>query len=222
MKPLIIACELLKYEVEKAQAKIDCDYPLILIDGGLHQRPELLKKDLQKHFDSVGDRADTLLLAMALCGNALEGLIVPVRTVVPKMDDCLTIFLHTGDKQFFNLKVPGNMYATKGWLSIKNFIKDEFERAKEKYGEDKARRIIDRIYDGYTHLTVIDNGTYKIEDIKELADEVAGIINCEVKVQRGSNLVLEKLFSGKWDEQFVVFEAGEIITMDRFITAATV
>ena len=216
MKPLIIACELLKYEVEQAKEKVSCDWPLVYIDGGLHLRPELLKKEIQKQLNMIGQETDTVILAMALCGNALDGLTAPVRTVVPKMDDCLTIFLHTDNEQHLNLKVPGNMYTTKGWLTVKNFIKEEYDRTKEKYGEIKTRKIIDAIYDGYTHLTLIDNGTYDIDEVRKLAEEAAAIINCSLKVEKGSNLILEKLFSGKWDKQFLVFGTGEIITMNSF------
>jgi hypothetical protein len=172
---------------------------------------------LQKQFDSLDPAIDTVLLAMGLCGNALDGLTAPVRTVVPKMDDCLTIFLHTGDEHHLNLKVPGNMYTTKGWLTVKNFIKEEYERTKEKYGEKKTRKIMDAIYDGYTHLTLIDNGTYQIEEVIEMAAESAAIINCDLKVEKGSNLILEKLFTHRWDAQFLIFEPGETITMNRFI-----
>ena len=42
------------------------------------------------------------------------------------------------------------------------------------------------------------------------------MIRCILDYVPGSNRILEKLVSGKWDEQFVIFEKGETIGLKNF------
>ena len=50
----------------------------------------------------------------------------------------------------------------------------------------------------------------------ERKQENADLIRCILDYVPGSNRILEKLVSGKWDEQFVVFEKGETIGLKNF------
>lgn len=50
----------------------------------------------------------------------------------------------------------------------------------------------------------------------ERKQENADLIRCILDYVPGSNRILEKLVSGKWDEQFVIFEKGETIGLKKF------
>ena len=50
----------------------------------------------------------------------------------------------------------------------------------------------------------------------ERKQENADLIRCILDYVPGSNRILEKLVSGKWDEQFVIFEKGETIGFKNF------
>ena len=50
----------------------------------------------------------------------------------------------------------------------------------------------------------------------ERKQENADLIRCILDYVPGSNRILEKLVSGKWDEQFVIFEKGETIELKNF------
>ena len=50
---------------------------------------------------------------------------------------------------------------------------------------------------------------------KEIADS-AKLIKADVELVAGSNLLIEKLITGRWDEQFIVKEPGERISMNDF------
>lgn len=50
----------------------------------------------------------------------------------------------------------------------------------------------------------------------ERKQENADLIRCILDYVPGSNRILEKLVSGKWDEQFVIFEKGETIGLKNF------
>ncbi|MEG1500675.1 MAG: DUF1638 domain-containing protein [Clostridiales bacterium] len=222
MTKVIVGCEMIKPEIEAAVAKTGREYEIIYIDAGLHTRPKLLREELEKvlcQLKKDQPAVDTVLLAMALCGNAVIEFTAPMRLVVPKMDDCLTMFLHTNDEAHLNLKKTGEYYTTKGWLTVKNYIKEEHDFTIEKYGEKKGKKLLERIYLDYHALTMIENGTFDPEEIKELAEETASYIGCPLKRVAGSNLVLEKLIDGRWDEQFLIAEAGEMLTLEDFMSS---
>ena len=50
----------------------------------------------------------------------------------------------------------------------------------------------------------------------ERKQENADLVRCILDYVPGSNRILEKLVSGKWDEQFVIFEKGETIGFKNF------
>ena len=129
MTTAVLACEILKYEVEAAREKVNCPYPVIYFDGGLHSHPPKLRQEIEKQLAALPPEVDTVLLAMALCGNAIVGFAAPCRLVVPRMDDCATIFLHRDDKRYANLKEIGHLYLSYGYIHVKNFIQDEYEYA---------------------------------------------------------------------------------------------
>ncbi len=224
MTTLLIGCEVIRNEIEAAMARTGRAYPTVYLDGGLHMQPKRLKEALTQELDRLPAEVDTVLLGMALCGNAVVGFVPPVRLVVPKMDDCLTMFLHQNDEQHLNLKEYGEYYITEGWITVKNFIKEEYDCAMEKYGPKKGRRIMDRIFADYQYITMIDNGTYDPDDegILAQAQETAMMAGCQLKRVAGTNLVLEKLLCGQWDQQFLVVPAGQPLELEDFMTASAV
>ena len=219
MTTMIVACEILKYEIEAAQEKLGTNYPIEYIDGGLHSVPKKLREALAKKLYELPEEVDTVLLGMALCGNAIVEFVTPKRLVVPRMDDCLTMFLHTDDTRHANLKEVGHMYLTDGYLQVKNFIKDEYDSTLEKYGERRCQRMVKMLYKGYTSVDVIDVGTYDAytPEFTELVQGNAEIIGCPACHVPGSNIIIEKLLAGKWDNQFFIAEAGTTLDMMNFM-----
>ena len=67
-------------------------------------------------------------------------------------------------------------------------------------------------------VDIIDTGAYDCysEEFAVQAQENADLIRCILDYVPGSNRILEKLVSGKWDEQFVIFEKGETIGFKNF------
>ncbi|MCR4963079.1 MAG: DUF1638 domain-containing protein [Firmicutes bacterium] len=218
MTTVILACEILKQEVEAAREKVNCSYPIVYIDGGLHMVPQKLRQEIEKKLQELPPEVDTVLLAMALCGNAIVGFAAPCRLVVPRMDDCATIFLHQNDERHANLKEKGHFYLNYGYINIKNFVQDDYDYALEKYGPRRCEKMTRILYQDYVSVDVVENGAYDAHDKDFLAkvEKVAGIIGCPYRHVPASNLVLEKLFAGRWDGQFMVVEKGQILQTEQF------
>ncbi len=70
MSNIIVACETLKDELQKAMYLTGCQYPIEWIDSEYHNFPDRLREKLQEKIDSI-ENIDNILLLFGCCGNAL-------------------------------------------------------------------------------------------------------------------------------------------------------
>ena len=116
-KRRVIACATV---IEEMLAFLPEDLPYEVLDFGLHLRPQNLKNVLQAKIEEASQNADVLLLGYGLCSMAIVGLKAATATlVIPRVDDCIAIFLGSGEayKQQAK-KEPGTYYLTKGWIEV--------------------------------------------------------------------------------------------------------
>ena len=76
MNTAIIACKTIEDELRHAMAHTGTDWPVVWLEQGLHNVPDMLRSALQTALNDVG--AQRVLLAMGFCGNAIRGVEVPV------------------------------------------------------------------------------------------------------------------------------------------------
>ena len=69
----------------------------------------------------------------------------------------------------------------------------------------------------FESIDIVDTGVFDIRDPEYVRPvcEDAAFLDAEVDVVPGSNIIVEKLISGKWDDSFVIFAPGDTITEDR-------
>src|ERR1043166_6848724 len=124
------------------------------LDFGLHLRPKELKKSLQEKIDIASQDTDVLLLGYGLCSMAVVGLhATTAHLVIPRVDDCIAIFL--GSRNAYReqaQKAPGTYYLTKGWIEVGDTPFTEYQRLIQKYGEAKAKWMIQLMLKNYTRL----------------------------------------------------------------------
>ena len=65
---------------------------------------------------------------------------------------------------------------------------------------------------------IVDTGVYDCysKEYVERAKRESAIINVPYQYVPGSNIILEKLVSGKWDDQFLIIEKGGVMTEEDF------
>ncbi len=184
------------------------------MDFGLHVNPKRLRAALQETIDASAKSFDTILLGYGLCSQAVVGLHANGYTlVVPKVDDCIAIFL--GSDQAYKDQYraePGTYYLTKGWIEVGDSPFSEYERIVEKYGEKKARRLMSRMFNNYTRLALINTGQYDLERYRQYCRRSAGRFGLRFEEIPGSSALIQKLLHGPWDDDFVVAKPGETIT----------
>jgi len=185
-----------------------------ILDFGLHLIPQNLKGALQEAIDKSCPDFDTLILGYGLCSMAVVGLHTRDCTlVVPKVDDCIAIFL--GSDQAYSeqaRKEPGTYYLTKGWIEVSDTLLDERQRIVEKYGQEKADFIMGEMLKHYKRLVYIDTGTENQEKYRSYAQNAAAQFKLRFEEVRGSNELVQKMLTGPWDSEFVVAPPGHTIT----------
>ena len=212
---VILACSSLEKYVAAAQEKMKTDYPVITIDRAYHAEPEDMKKRIEEMIAGLPEEVDTVLVAMAFCGGAWDHVTVSKRVVIPKADDCVSILLHTGEETEANLKESGHLYiyeqnpADFGAVRLMN----DSSLIGEEYRNIDREMLMHMWFDQYHHMDIIDTGYNDCytEAYAAAAQEQADQIGAELDYTAGSNTILEKLVSGKWETQFIVAEAGKLI-----------
>lgn len=189
-----------------------------VLDFGLHIRPEYLRSALQEAIDAASESAETIILGFGLCSQAVVGLRANgCRLVVPRVDDCIAIFLGS-DRAYRQQQraEPGSYYLTKGWIEVSDTLLDEYERAVEQYGQQRADRMMQLMLKNYTRLAFIDTGQHEQERYREYSRRAAEILGLRYEEIPGSDALVIKTLNGPWDDDFVVAHPGETITFLDF------
>ena len=191
---------------------------LTVLDFGLHLYPDRLREALREEIDATPGDCD-ILLGYGLCSNALTGVSSNAhRLVVPRIDDCIALFLGSRDEHLRQLKEqPGTYFLTKGWVEAADLPYHEYIRMVEKYGEEKARRVSSIMMANYTRVLLIDTGNYRIEEYREFAKEMADLFSLRFEEAAGSNRLLEMLLAGGWGDEFIVAEPGREFVLADFL-----
>lgn len=214
---VILSCSSLLLHVEAAQTKMHTRFPVVNLDRRLHAEPKRMRSSILETLEALPPSCETVLAAMGYCGGSWNHIPLSRRVVIPKVDDCITLLLHTDDTPHGNLKEAGHMYfrdCDTGAYSIES-MKEEICRT---YGMEFGTSIFGSWFQNYTNADIIDTGVYDCysEEYVTEAQKNADLIRCSLGYVEGSNRILEKLVSGQWDAQFVVLESGQEMTEQDF------
>lgn len=190
-----------------------------VLDFGLHVNPAKLKEVLQQEIDCLSEEAETIILGYGLCSNAVLGLRADNCTlVVPRVDDCIAIFLGSRERhRQVAREEPGSYYLTKGWIEAGDSPFSEYDRTVEKYGKERADRITRAMLAHYTRLVLIDTGNYRMEESREYAQRTAERFGLRFEEIEGSGELVRKMIDGPWDtDEFVVVPPGGIVEHGSF------
>ncbi len=205
MNTIILACNTIRAELEKAAAEAGCRYPFKWVESGLHLKPESLRARLQEELDDL-DHAERVLLGFGFCGHAVAGLITrDHQLIIPKVDDCITLLLGSRENRERCCNSGGVYFLTKGWLEGETNIWTEYQAVLARFGPDSTKKIYRRMLAHYQFLGLIDTGAYELDLLLPEVNTIAATLDLKTQVLPGSDLYVKKLLSGPWDEgDFVV------------------
>ncbi len=192
--------------------------PFQVFDFGLHVNPEKLRHTLQAAIDRVSGNYDIIILGYGLCSQAVIGIRANTcRLVVPRVDDCIAIFL--GSRSAYTtqcLAEPGTYYLTRGWIKLGGTPFSEYERSVQRYGKERAERIIKLLLLNYKRLALINTGRYELKPYRNYARRTADQFNLRYEEIEGSDVLLKKMLRGPWEDEFVVIQPGETLLHEHF------
>ena len=115
----MIACAVLALDIKYTAEKLGMDIGVKYLEGGLHERPNVLREKLQEAIDEipVSGRYDRIVVGYGVCGRGSVGLQTrEIPLAIPKVHDCIALFLG-GDAAYRRefKKYPGTYYISAGW-----------------------------------------------------------------------------------------------------------
>ncbi|MDO4542489.1 MAG: DUF1638 domain-containing protein, partial [Bacillota bacterium] len=169
----MIACEIIRDEIEAYLAEHPVAYPIVYLPPDLHLFPDKLREYLQEFIDRI-DNVDHIVLPMGRCGNGTLGLKSKnASLILPKCEDCVNLILSEDSLKVERPKY--SMFFTEGWLRHDTSPIGEYRRTVEKYGKEKADMVMNIMYDGYKYFTLMDTGAYDKSAALEKLRPLAGV-----------------------------------------------
>jgi hypothetical protein len=210
VRTAVIACATV---IEEMLPHLPADVKYQVLDFGLHVNPEALRSNLQEAIEKASRAADTIVLGYGLCSQAVVGLRANGCTlVVPKVDDCIAIFLGSGAAYRAQARSePGTYYLTKGWIEAGDSPFAEYDGLVAQYGEARARRLMNQILRNYTRLALINTGQYELERYRQYSQHMAERFGLRYEEIPGSDTLVKRMVCGPWDDDFVIACPGETI-----------
>ena len=195
-------------------------------DYGLHAIPKNLRQTLQSVLDSI-EQPSLVVFGYGLCGNGLDNLQAGNHTLlVPRTDDCIAIILgsYGAYRREFDHE-PATYYLSKGWLESASNPLREYQKYKEKYGQEQAEFLMDYQYHNYRRLALIVQNLQDLETYRPAAQEVAEycqrwgmhyeeIIGTDEMLRR---LVETAAALDKAGEDFLVIPPGGTVQQSQFL-----
>lgn len=218
MNAVVIACSSLAKEVLNIQKKLNTNYPVYYLDRKYHVNPSEMRQEIIKTLNKLDKEVDTVLVVMGFCGGSWEDIKTDKRIVIPYVDDCISLLLHIDNTPKVNLKEKGHFYSRE--LNNKsNSLETMKENLCKKLGEKEGKELFKKWFSNIKNLDIIDIETYDSYDENHLQQVYrdSEIIGAQVKHVKGSTIIIEKLFSEEWDNQFLILEEGKVLGKNDFI-----
>ena len=208
-KTVILSCSSLKDYAEAAQRAVGTAFPVIYLNRVYHRDPQEMREHVLEELGRLPEDVGTVLVSMGFCGGSWEDVEVPCRVVLPRIDDCVSLLLQTTDEPVSDLKEPGRLYVREKDPRRESFHAI-FDRLTQDVGEETKRRYHADWMRLYSRIDIMDTGLNDCRrpDYRAVVQADADWLGASLGYVPGGTYLLEKLFSGRWDGQFLVLEKG--------------
>ncbi len=218
MTTTILACEILRKELEKIMDEAQVCCPVVWVESGLHDYPKKLHQELVNRINQID--SERIILTYGLCGESVIGIDSGTHELImPKVDDCITMLLgsHKRRKEL-NAELAA-FYLTEGWITGAKTPLSEYQHCIEKYGQKMAEQIMDMMYHNYRSLCLLDTGVVEMDSFSTRCDEIARVSCTKKCVVKGTLEWLKQLITGPWDDKnmFTIIKPGNKISLNDVV-----
>lgn len=224
MNIAVIACEVMRYELEMICVGMEKAPRLYFLRQGLHDTPKRLKEELQAKIDDVEGSEPGLthlVLGYGLCGQGLTGIQAQrCELVVPRVHDCIPLLLGSVEAHREEQKRDcGTYWFSPGWLtwSVIPYLDNRTNRLAryvDKYGKQRADMLMqmeESVLSNYNRACLIEWPELG-RHYRGQAEGAASRSNLQLQTIKGSSEYLTALLSESWDEKrFVHIRPGQTL-----------
>lgn len=216
-KTKVIACATV---IEEMLTMLPENFDYQVMDFGLHINPTKLGAALQEVIDQDNLAYEELILGYGLCSQAVIGLEAKACTlVIPKVHDCISIFLGSGKEYQRQIQSePGTYYFTKGWIEVGDTPFHEYQPMIERYGQEKADRMMKLVLKNYKRLAFINTGLKDLDKYRAHSKSSAEKFGLRYEEIQGKSDLVRKMLYGPWDEEFVIIPPGKKVLYKHFFS----
>ncbi len=239
MRLKCITCEVLARPVYWCAAHSPHIVDVELVQRGLHNQPDDLRRRLQAMVDQTRGRGyaanidyDAVVLGYGLCGKATAGLVAgSAPLVIPRAHDCITLFLGSRLRykdQFENY--PGTYWYVQDYIERDDGsgasltagstadpdVQAVYDEYVEKYGKDNADYLMEIMgawQQHYRRAVYIDMGVGDGSAVARKAQEDAARRGWAFERLAGDLVLIRRLLNGDWADDFLVLQPGQQVQM---------
>ena len=217
MAAVLLACQMLEDEIQRAVQRTGAQMPIVWVDAGLHEYPDRLRQELQRQIALLEQDYDTILLGFCLCGNAMDGVGASrARLIVPRFDDCIRMLMSRTQGQLPDVDCHC-LYFTHSWTTHGKFLTTQYDETIAKYGEKKGKRVYEMMLKNYEGIRLVDTQAFDLPPCRAYIQQTAEKLNLCYGETTGSIRILEKLLRHEWDEEFYILAPGDRFQQMEFL-----
>lgn len=193
------------------------------LDFGHHAYPDKLHELLQEKVNE-SQHYELIIFTYGRCSKAVNGLVSPqVPLLFPATHDCIGFLLGSNRKYREMMAAnPATYFFSQGWLDYGQDPLEEYHSYVEKYGEKRARIIIDTLYGRYRRAVLIHTpGMNDVEHYRRRVSEIAAFFDWTVEEVTGDPVLLKGVLAGQRHPELVYVEPGEVVTEALFLEKHT-
>lgn len=230
----VIACGVLSTDLRQVTERLQIPASMEFLPGGLHARPDELKKRLQERIDrvSAGFRGERIVVGYGVCGLGTVGLHARnVPLAIPRVNDCIALFLGSDNayrEQF--ARFPGTYYVSAGWVEEKAQPQSDQEapiqcgpdcftlrQLSQRYGQENAaaiRTFLNSWQRNYQRAAFIDTGVSgPRQNYARLAQAMAQEFGWKYEEILGSHDLLHTLMTARHSTDEVLLVPPHHVTV---------
>jgi hypothetical protein len=232
----IIACDVFQDEILKFLGDASmAEVPLVWLEMGLHDSPDLLRRTIQERIAAVEANAEitTIILAYGLCGNGLAHVTSGrCPLVIPRSHDCISVLLGGPEAHASVLaENPATYFYSPGWIRGRRVPGPDREaHLRAMYGErypDDEEMVADLI-EADTETFAHHNCAAYVDltddpDAEDYCRSCARHLDWNFRRLEGNPSLLRDLLFGPWDpDRFLIVPPGRAtaIAPDGTLTTA--
>ncbi|MDR2302388.1 MAG: DUF1638 domain-containing protein [Deltaproteobacteria bacterium] len=200
METILVACETIEDEITRVLKENSLSYPVIWLEGGLHNNPDNLRARMVEVFEQADGRCEKLLVSLGYCGGGVSELKTGnYLTVLPLVDDCISLLLGSM-KARSEASKTATYFLTDGWMRHENNVIRSYQKTIERYGEKRADRINKLMLKNYKRFGMVKTGCYDLDKAAEAVKPLAEKMGMSIEAIPSDRTWLELLVTGPHDD----------------------